>query len=193
MREFAKELANLAVSQLQPQNVGAFYGGAEKLSPGAGIIYGGVEHAFFNIETGRHRAQQSFVLILTHECDIDPANNRDFNDYFTFAPLILLDEFANAYAGQKDRARSLITAIAQRQVNRLIYLPPPHTGIAVPEPMRLGALVYWNNINNTHVSRLSKEGAAPICAVSQHGMIMLDYALQQHFLRSKSEVLPRTR
>jgi len=27
-------------------------------------------------------------LILTHECGIDPANERDFNENFVFAPLI---------------------------------------------------------------------------------------------------------
>ena len=40
-------------------------------------------------------------LILTHECNIDPANERDFNENFVFAPLIPLAALAAEYEGLK--------------------------------------------------------------------------------------------
>src|SRR4051812_44656996 len=68
---FAKELADIGLRSFEPRLAGAFYGSAQNLAPGAGVIYSGVTYAHFNDQTGRYEARRGPVVVLTHECETD--------------------------------------------------------------------------------------------------------------------------
>lgn len=193
MSDFAAELAQIGVRELANRQPGAFYGRADNLAPGAGVIYSGVTFPDFNSDTGRFAARRGAILVLTHECDIDPANARDFNENFVFAPLIPLTALASEYENlkRKDAARSLVVETARDKVNRLLFLPPVSTEYFNAPELALGALVFWNWLSNTHVSQLKTQGVRALCALSEHGMNVADRRFQEHFLRPKSERLPQ--
>jgi hypothetical protein len=70
---FAEEIAALALEHSASRNVGAYYGSAAHLAPGAGVIFSGVVYASYDPTSKRFEARRGSILILTHECDIDPA------------------------------------------------------------------------------------------------------------------------
>jgi hypothetical protein len=193
MSDFAEELAQIGLRELASRQPGAFYGRADTLAPGAGVIYTGITYAHFNAQEGRFEARRGMVLILTHECDIDPANDRDFNENFVFAPLIPLAALATEYErlSRKDAAKSLVVETARDKVNRLLFLPPVSTEHIDAPQLSLGALIFWNWLGNTHVTQLKSEGVKALCALSEHGMTIADRRFQEHFLRPKSERLPQ--
>ena len=189
---FRDEVRDIALQSFAPREAGAFYGSAERLSPGAGVIYQNITYPRFNSETGRFFAGRGHVLVLTHECDIDPANERDFNEYFVAAPLILLEDFADAYENdnRKEIAKSLASAVAKDKVQRLFYLPPADPLAGVPA-LAYGALIYWNQLTSAHISQFRTEGVSAMCALSEYAMRHADRHFESHFLRPKSEQLPR--
>lgn len=193
MPGFVKELSRIALqSHRRVERLGAYYGGADGLSPGAGLIYSGVAYTVFNSVSRRFEARKGPVLVLTHECDIDPNNQREFNEYFVFAPLILMSGFASYFEalGLRETAKSLVAEVAKDGVNRLLFLPPASQFINAPE-LEDGAVIYWNQLGSTHVGQLSDGDARAMCALSEHALDHVDLLFKQHFLRPKSDQLPR--
>jgi hypothetical protein len=190
---FAEELAELAVTSNPIRNSGAWYGQAGALAPGAGVIFRGIPYPIFNPSTDRYQVNSGLVLVLTHECDIDPNNARAMNRGFLVAPLIQMNAFAANFETDelRDNGRSLACEIAANRVHRLMYLPPPIDLLRVND-FPLGAFIYFNAITNADVSHLTAAGAGAVCALSEAGMQVLDNRLKNHLFRPKAEQLPRT-
>jgi hypothetical protein len=190
---FAEELSELAVRSNATRNAGAWYGPSDGLAPGAGLIFANIPYPLFNSDTKRFQIQSGLVLVLTHECDIDQANVREFNRSLLIAPLISMLAFAQNFEAVKaeDGARQLAREIAANRVHRLMFLPPPNELLNVAE-IPLGAFIYFNAITNTDIGYLSQNGARPICALSQMGLEALDLRLKNHLFRPKAQPLART-
>lgn len=189
---FSDELAALALEHSASRNVGAYYGSAARLAPGAGIIFAGVGFASYNFVDKRFEARRGPILILTHECDIDPGNVRAFNTGFVLAPLILMAAFATIFESQKDLGRNLTRDIAAGRVSRMFYLPP--TNQFPPSiDLQLGAFIYLNSITSGHIDQLREKPASAICALSEYAQDFLDKKLLNHLFRPKAELLAMLR
>jgi hypothetical protein len=165
-------------------NLGKFYGKTNDLGLGAGMFFSDIRCPVFDPDDRIFSTIEMSVYVLTHECDVDPGNDRSFNDYLTICPLIPLGVFLDEYATwghSDDELRSFLSAIANRSVNRLIYLPPG------PPQMEYGALMYLNNLASTHVGEF--ELVVPIASVSAYGLDVIDKAFSNHFLRPKADKL----
>jgi hypothetical protein len=184
---FADELAVLALQHSASRNIGAYYGSAANLAPGAGIIFSGVVYASYNPADRRFEARRGPILILTHECDIDPANVRAFNTGFVLAPIIKMAAFAAIFDAQKDLGRNLARDVAEGRISRMFYLPPTRQFSQVD--LQLGGFIYLNAISSGHINQLRDEPAAAICALSEYAQDFLDKKLLNHFFRPKAQQL----
>jgi hypothetical protein len=189
---FSEELANIALQHSASRNVGAYYGSATHLAPGAGVIFSGVAYASYDPAQKKFEARRGPILILTHECDIDPANVREFNTGFVLAPLILMAAFAAIFQQRRDLGRNLARDIAGGRVSRMFYLPPTPQ-FAGWADFRLGGFIYLNAITSGHIDQLKERPATAVCALSEYALDFLDKTLTQHFLRPKAEQLARLR
>ena len=176
--------AHRLLSASSPLTPGKFYGSTVDLGLGAGLIFDDIRCPVFDTDDRIFSTLESLVYVLTHECDVDPANNRAFNDYLTVCPLIPLGDFLRAYVDifpNDDGLRAFLSAIAKRTVNRLVYVPPG------PSRLEFGALLYLNNLTSTHVSEF--QSVKPIASVSAFGLDAIDRAFSNHFLRPKADRL----
>lgn len=190
--DFTTELLRIALDRWQVKSTGAFYAGARALSLGAGLFYKHVAHPHFDVGQGRFHIISSTVLVVTHECDVDQANDRQYNQSIAIIPLIPLESFADEAISNNclDEARSFISAVASESVYRLCFIPPSHDLLPVPE-LKNGALIYFNLISSTHISQIPQDNM--ICCLSKYGLEIFDRMFERHFLRPKSESLPETR
>src|SRR5215213_135774 len=85
-------------------DIGAFYGPANELSLGAGLIYSDVLYPLFNEDTGLFETASGMVLVLTHECDVDVENVRHLNEFLVCCPITPFPIFADELeqSGQVD-------------------------------------------------------------------------------------------
>lgn len=170
-----------ASSALSP---GKFYGTTYALGLGAGMFFEDIRCPIFDTEDRLFLTVALPVYVLTHECDIDPTNDRTFNDYLTICPVIPLRAFLIEYSDwghTDDELRSFLSAVAKRTVNRLIYVPPG------PSSLEYGALMYLNNLASTHICEF--ESITPMATVSAYGLELIDKAFSNHFLRPKADRL----
>jgi hypothetical protein len=176
--------AHQVLTRNTPIDLGRFYGATGELSLGAGLIYAGVRCPAYNEEDQLFDTLENIAYVLTHECDVDPANERLFNDYVAVCPVYPVEHFVAEYLEQVpdgEKLRNFLAQVARRLVSRVVYLPP------IGESLQYGGLIYLNQIASTHVSQfLSRR---PLACVSAHGLEQLDYALTNHLLRPKSERL----
>lgn len=186
--------ANAAANALQNSSLtsGAFYGSAANLSLGMGLIYHDIRFPNFNIEDRLFDTVAGTVCVLTHECDIDPANNRHFNDCVLVCPIITMAAFVEGMSLEYDDAAvaRLIRDISADRVFRVFFLPP-YVGSAGENILEHGGFIYLNQICNTHVSEFEPSKARPLCALSTYAAQRLDWKMQNHLLRPKAEQLPR--
>ena len=166
----------------------AFYGDATALAIGAGVIAGPLRYPLYNLETGVFNTVEGDAIVFTHECDIDPGNNRYFNDYFVICPVTPLAAWLEECVSSESEgyARALVDAIAADEVNRVFYLPPHN----VPS-LRHGALLYLNQMTSTHVGSFELSSPRNLCALSTYGQRALDWKLENHFKRPKDDQLPQ--
>lgn len=165
-------------------DVGSFYGTRVDLSVGAGLFFDGVRCPLYNIDDQVFDTYELPVYVLTHECDIDPANRRPFNDAVVVCPIITLQAFldeAPSRFGSADECKRFLANVARRYVSRLVYLPPSDGALAN------GGFIYLNALTSTHVSAVDQKVA--FAALSAGGLRELDFALQHHLLRPKAESL----
>lgn len=176
--------AHLILSKASPIDVGKFYGEAAHLALGAGLFYDKVLSPLYNEQEKIFFTVRRPVYVLTHECDVDPANARPFNDYVSFCPVIPLPLFLKRYQDRwtnEELLKSFLANVANRSVGRLVYVPP------IGDLLEYGGLVYLNNIDSTHVSAF--EGLKPFAALSAYGLRELDMSLRYSLLREKADAV----
>lgn len=189
---FADDLAHLGMQHCARLKPGAWYASAAHLSLGAGLIYPEIDYIVHDIGTDEYVVQSGPVLVLTHECDVDQANVRAFNDLVLVCPIIKLEDYAavKLAQGQTEAARAIVRDAASDIVSRLLYLPR-HLGPYVVEELRYGGFLYLNSITNIHVSLFDPGKCQPSCALSSYALQWVDAKLQNHLFRPKAEFLAR--
>jgi hypothetical protein len=166
--------------------VGRFFGSPAGLHLGAGLVYVNVLFPEYSEPDGLFDTVEGTVYVLTNECDIDPANDRDFNTHTLLCPIIPFEVFVHAYQEKsgEDRLVDFLMRLAQRDIYRVIYIP--HIGDALP----FGGLMYLNQISSTHVRSFAEGAASAVAAVTPYGLEFIDRALQNILFRPKAEILP---
>jgi hypothetical protein len=177
-------------------NRDVFYGDASGLDLGAGLIYQDVIHPAYNDESQKYDTRAGAAYILTHECDVDPANDRHFNTEVLVLPIIRFEEFCEEYIAEHSEGAlgAFIDNLAQDDVSRVMYIPPVPMHIANSLPS--GGLLYLNNICSSPTSCFgdgSDGFAAPLCALSSYALNIVDLKLENHLRRPKAQLLPRLR
>lgn len=164
---------------------GSFYGSARGLSVGAGLIYRDVTFPLFNEEAGRFQAQSGLICVLSHECDVDPANVRFLNGMILVClilPLRSVVEHAAAIGFPDGDLGAFLGHVARRRTPRCVYFAPH------PEFLPEGGLLNLNLIASTHLSLLPEEHR--VAALSAHAFRTVTAALEDHLTRPKAEILP---
>ncbi len=164
-------------------DVGKFYGHVQGLSLGAGLLYDDVRAPEFDLDQSIFVTVERPAYVLTHECDIDSANERTFNDHLLICPVIKLEHFVQEHEDRFASTNALVNflvSVARRQVSRLVFLPAVHG-------LSKGGLLYLNNLASTHVSVFAAR--TPFAAVSVFGLQQIDHAITGHLLREKAERL----
>jgi hypothetical protein len=174
--------AHAILSENLDYDPGKFYSNDGDLPVGAGSIFSAVRLPFYDTESALYYTSAENGYVLSHECDIDPANNRPFSELVLICPILPLEEWIPAYLEDHKEAdlRSLLAHIGKRNVSRVFYLPP------LPPTLQFGGLMYLNQITHTHVSALSFENATRIASVTEYGLQKLDHMIQNHLLRPKA-------
>lgn len=165
-------------------DVGKFYGAAGSLSLGVGLLYSAVRMPTYDVDERIFLTMEKEAYVLTHECDVDQTNSRSFNDHVVVCPVIPIGDFITEYSenhGEQSRLEGFLAAVARREVNRVIYMPPG------PQCLSHGGLLYLNDLASTHIS--SFDGLTPFAALSVYGLREFDNALSNHLLRPKSQPL----
>jgi hypothetical protein len=153
--------AHRHLSGLLTLDVGRFFGSAEGLHLGAGLIYENIRVPKLDEAENVFDTYEGRVLVLTHECDVEQGNVRPFNNYTLVCPIIAFDNFAMSFQEEfgEERLLDFLGRLAARDIYRVIYLPH-HDGF--PH----GGLLYLNQITSTHVSAFQFGAARPVCAVT---------------------------
>lgn len=166
-----------------------FYGPAAGLDWGAGLIVRGLAYPFYDTDEAEFAVGVGRAYIVSHECDIDPANDRPFNDTALICPIIPLEVLLDKYlAGRtEDQVRSFINALGRRAVDRAAYIP------TIADELPYGGVLYLNAMTHTNVAELNRKGVEKCCAVSAFGLRYVDAALNNALLkRPKAQSLPLT-
>lgn len=123
------------------------------------------------------------VYILTHECDIESENQRQFNEDVLIVPIIPLGDLVEAYleAGTTEQLTSFLTNLGAKNISRLLYLPP--LNLALPH----GGVIFLNQITNCHISVF--ENTKSIAVVTAFGLQEIELTLENHLLRPKADRL----
>ena len=164
---------------------GSFYGSARGLSLGAGLLYSDTVFPLFDEAEGRFKAQAGLVCVLSHECDVDPANVRFLNGMVLVClvlPLRSVTEQAAAIEFPDGDLGAFLGNVARRRTPRCVYFPP-HPSF-LPE----GGLLNLNLIASTHQSQLPEANC--VAALSAHAHRSVTAALEDHLTRPKAELLP---
>jgi hypothetical protein len=168
-------------------NANAFYGQAENLSLGVGLLYDGLRFPLFDEIDRVFDTVEGLVYVLTHECDVDQTNERHFNEYVLVCPINRFEIFASDFCATYSEGAlyGMLPHIARDDVFRVFYFPP------IPDTLPYGGLLYLNQICNTHVSEFVSTEAKKVCALSSYALQFVDLKLENHLRRPKAENLPR--
>ena len=171
-------------------DAGRYYSAGANLSLGAGKIYTGIRSPRFNRADQLFDTAETPALVLTHECDVDQANARPFNDSVLVCPIIKFEDFVAEYWATlgDDHLRSFLSELARRNISRVAFLP---WGL---QPLPMGGLVYLNQITSTHISAFSRVEAAAVGATTEYGLRQIDLMLTNHLLgprRKRLHLPPR--
>ncbi len=129
-------------------------------------------------------------LVLTHECDIDQNNERQFNDLFLVCPIIPLDIFCTRCEQDEGRGSwgGILPQIARQNVHRVMYLPPMHNTRSCPE-MEGGGIIYLNHISSCAVRWITDLATQAVCSLTAEGLRAFDFKLENHLRRPKAAQL----
>lgn len=169
-------------------NHGRFYSPGGEVGLGKGKLYETVAYPFFDLENRIFQTVEGMVYVLTHECDVDLDNQRIFNEDVLICPIIPLEHIVEAYREALSRMQleSFLTNLGARNISRVVYLPP-YSGLDY------GGVMYLNHITNTHISSFSQTTVTSVCAVTAFGLTQIEYALENHLLRPKTDRLAFSR
>jgi hypothetical protein len=167
-----------------------FYGTADGLDLGAGLIYANIDFAMYDVGERLFATRSGMVLVLTHECDVDQKNQRAFNDFVLVAPIIPFVEVINGFLQEHDQtyARRSAIDLVSNAVSRVFFLPPV-PGHVSPDALEYGGFVFLNQITHSHISAFDE--AVALCALSETGLRSFDLKLENHLRRPKEQALPR--
>lgn len=164
-----------------------FYGPAAGLDWGVGLIVRGLAYPFYDRDVSEFAVGIGRAYIVSHECDIDPANIRPFNDTVLLCPIIPLELVIEHYlAGRTERqTKSFIDALGNGTVDRAAYIP------TIADELPYGGVLYLNSMTHTNVVELDRDSVGCCCAVSVFGLRYIDRALGNAILkRPKAQPLP---
>lgn len=181
----ARRAYELATAGAPPSHA-RFYGAIAGAGIGAGLILQNVQWATYLPDEKRFGVLSSLALVLTHECDLDPGNDRAFNEHAIICPIIPLETLVEDLAvnHSEQEIGELLGNVTARYINRLMYIP------LIPDRLPLGGYLYLNQLGHTHLSKLSDDSVEPICMMSADGLRELDYALEKHLRRPKADRMP---
>ena len=179
----AEEACALIAERLD-YDASRFYFAARDLPLGVGEIFSGLRFPLYEETESIFYTVEGSVYILTHECDL--ANDRPFSSYALVCPVIELASWVEEYQQHhsEEDLRSLLANIAQRNVFRVMYLPPLNPDLP------FGGLIYFNQITHTHINAFSASAAALVGSVTNYGLAKVDHMIQNHLLRPKEVLLP---
>lgn len=164
---------------------GSFYGQPDGLALGVGLLIDGVDYPFFDETRGRFSVRSGLVYVLSHECDLEPTNNRFLNGAALICPILPLSdalvEATNTNVPENQIA-AFLGNVAARRVARCVYMPP------IANHLGDGGLLNLNLIASTTVDLLN--AGRRVAAVSVFGFQSIDAALEQHLRREKADLLP---
>ena len=169
---------------------GRFYGPASGLPLGVGLLLRDCVMALPHSTEKRFETGLGIALVLTHECDVDQANERHFNDLVLVCPVIPLEDFCEEMEqeGGAGAWGGILPQIAGDNVYRALYLPPVHPSFHCPE-LEGGGIVYLNHISSCRVEWISDLPHQAICSLSAIGLRTFDFKLKNHFFREKVATL----
>jgi hypothetical protein len=172
-------------------NAAAFYGSGQGRGLGVGLIYDGVSFPLFNLDHDLFDTASGVVYVLTHECDVDAANERNFNEKVLICPVIKFEDLVVEVIERQSEGAlfGMIPDLANDSVFRVFYLPPVPGRLGHQLPF--GGFLYLNDICSTHVRCFHQGRAVRVCALSSYALRLLDGKLQNHLFRPKAEALPR--
>lgn len=103
-----------------------FYGSPSDLPVGRGLIFTQVRQPIYDVEQQLFLTVEEPAYVLTHECDVDPANDRPFSNYLLICPIIRFEDWFAAYTEDHgdDELGAFLGNVANRRVSRVFYLPP---------------------------------------------------------------------
>lgn len=165
-------------------DVGRFYAPGGFLALGKAAIYRDAVFAIYDDGVGIYRTASGVAYVLTHECDVEESNERVFNSDILVCPLVSLVDVVESLQADLNREQlvSFLTNLGSRNISRLIYFPP------IPDLFSYGAVLFLNQITNAPVARMRAD-AHHVCALSGFGLREVDYCLENHLLRPKSDRL----
>jgi hypothetical protein len=166
---------------------GQFYGPPNAMGLGSGVIVASVAQPVFLPDDDAYGTGRGAALILTHECDIDPNNIRQFNDKALVAPLIRLDKYVETATGgyTPQEIRAFATNVAKGNTTRLCFLPRYGDD---KSPLRFGAFIDLNYLTSCGIQSLVKSPV--LCSLSGYAIGIIDRALQNHLFRTKVDRAP---
>lgn len=178
--------AHTYISSKLTVDAGRFFTKGVDLPLGVGKIFSSVRYPVYIQESQIYQTLEGLVYILSHECDIDPANQRTFNDHLLICPILDFQKFIEEYQKQytEDQLKSFLSHLAEHKISRVVYLPH------IPDCLPFGGILYLNQVTNTHVSEFSQNRVSEVGTVTAPGLMVIDYSLLNHFLRPKSVSLP---
>lgn len=162
-----------------------FYAADANLPLGVGLVIDGVEFPIFDPGADRFAVVRGLTYVLSHECDLDPANARVLNDMALVCPILAIEEFlvdCEKRGIPDHEVGAILGNLAKRNVSRAVYFPPLEGKLA------LGGLMYLNKMASSPVARLQQ--GTRVCTLTAIGVQTVDMALDNHLRRPKAEALP---
>jgi len=179
----ADEAYRRVLAQLPPDFAGSFYAPGDSIGLGKGKIYADLRYPVYNVENRTFNTVEGLAYVVTHECDVEQANDRILNEDVLICPVVPLEHLVQQY--QADLVGELLAAflgnLGARLVSRVAFMP------AISGALPFGGVLYLNQITNTHVSAF--ENSTPVCAVTAFGLRHVEYVLENHLLRPKVDHL----
>jgi hypothetical protein len=161
--------------------VGAFYSGASERPLGTGIILDDCRIPFWDDASLKFRTGRGLACVITHECDIDPENERFFNDTVLVIPIIDFKIwYQDIKAVERSSAENIATSLVKDEVYRALYLP------TIPDTkFDYGGILYLNQITNVSVADIRSRSRV-VCSLTTFSHALLDRKLQNHLFRPKA-------
>ena len=173
------------------RDFGRFYGPATGLPLGSGLLISDCVLAFANESEKRYQTGTGPALILTHECDIDQANARHFNDLFLAFPIISLDDFCDEFETEHgpESWAAFLPALVKDDVVRAMWIPPVPDSSKCPE-LQGGGVIYLNQLSHSRVEWVTDIEKQAICTLSSFGLRYFDAKIGNLWNREKAVPLP---